>query len=173
MKLTKREKNIIIIAGILFVVFLISKLVVSPIIERTKLLDRLISQKQQDFNEILSLQTDYQKLKEDVNKIHQKISRRRRNFTIFSYLENLAEQSNIKRNLIYMNPRSVNLNEIYKESSVEAKFERITLEQLVKYLHTIQNSGELLEIKRIYAKRRFDKHYLLDVIIQVATFELI
>jgi len=49
--------------------------------------------------------------------------------------------------------------------------EKIRLPDLVRYLHQVENSPELLRVKQIQIRPRFDDADLLDVRFQVSAYE--
>ena len=50
--------------------------------------------------------------------------------------------------------------------------EGVTLEQLVRYLYQIENSPQLLKIKKLEIKPRFNNRQILTVTFRVSAFTL-
>jgi general secretion pathway protein M len=72
-----------------------------------------------------------------------------------------------------MKPTVSTPSEVYNEESVEVKMEGVTLEQLVSYLHQIENSPQLLKIKRLEIKpSRLDNRQILTATFRVSAFTL-
>jgi general secretion pathway protein M len=71
-----------------------------------------------------------------------------------------------------MKPTVSTPSEVYNEESVEVKMEGVTLEQLVRYLHQVENSPQLLKIKRLEIKPRFDNRQILTATFRVSAFTL-
>ena len=71
-----------------------------------------------------------------------------------------------------MKPTVSTPSEVYNEESVEIKMEGVTLEQLVRYLHQIENSPQLLKIKRLEIKPRFNNRQILTATFRVSAFTL-
>ena len=89
-----------------------------------------------------------------------------------TYLEGQAKKGNVKRHIVQMKPLSGQSTRFYKENMVEIKMEKIPLEQLVRYLYKVENSPELLRIKELRIKPRFDNKNLMDARFKVSAYEL-
>jgi len=117
------------------------------------------------------MQQDYRRQKSVVDSINSQL-KKQQNFAIFSRLEELAGQTGIRNNILYMKPTVSTPSEVYNEESVEIKMEGVTLAQLVRYLHQVENSPQLLKIKRLETKPRFDNRQLLTATFRVSAFTL-
>jgi general secretion pathway protein M len=117
------------------------------------------------------MQQEYQRQKTVVDNINSQL-KRQQNFAIFSRLEEFAGQTGIRNKILYMKPTVSTPSEVYNEESVEVKMEGVTLEQLVRYLHQIENSPQLLKIKRLEIKPRFDNRQILTATFRVSAFTL-
>jgi len=61
---------------------------------------------------------------------------------------------------------------LYKEELVEVKMQGVALEQLVRYLHQVESSPQLLKIKRLDIRPRPDNRQILNVTFRVSAFTL-
>jgi len=171
MRLAFREK-IVLGLGALFGVMLITyTLIVTPYMEKMRVLDRRIAQKTTELKEISTLSREYLEIKERMEQLKGKARRRGKNFPLFSHLESLAAKTLIKGNIASMKPQSTPIGEHYQESSVAVKLESITTRQLVDYLFRIENSEAFLRIKRLHLKKRHDNPKYLDATFLVSTYE--
>ena len=101
------------------------------------------------------------------------IKKRPRTFTLFSFIDKLAGTSGIKSNIAYMKPSTSNLkNSAYTLSTVEIKINALTMEQLTTFLYGIENSANMVWIKRLSISRGEGNQSLLNSVLQVETFEL-
>jgi general secretion pathway protein M len=169
--LQPRERLFVGGAGAVLVVFLIFKLTIDPMLKRSAELDRQIVTARQQLNELRTMQQDYQRQKSVVDSINSQL-KKQPNFAIFSRLEELAGQTGIRSKIVHMKPTVSTPNEVYKEESVEVKMEGVTLEQLVQYLYQVENSPQLLKIKRLEMKPRFDNRQILTTTFRVSAFTL-
>jgi len=169
--LQPRERMFVGGAGAALLLFLIFKLTIDPMLKRSADLDRQIVVAQRQLNELRTLQQEYQRQKNVVTNINAQL-KRQPNFAIFSRLEELAGQTGIRGKIVHMKPTVSTPSEVYNEESVEVKMEGVTLEQLVRYLQQVENSPQLLKIKRLEMKPRFDNRQILTATFRVSAFTL-
>jgi general secretion pathway protein M len=166
-----RERLFLGGAGAVFVVFLIFKFAIDPLIKHSADLDRQIVAARRQLVELRTMQQEYQRQKTVVDTINSQL-KKQQNVAIFSRLEEFAGQTGIRNKILYMKPTVSTPSEVYNEESVEVKMEGVTLEQLVRYLHHIENSPQLLKIKRLEIKPRFDNRQILTATFRVSAFTL-
>lgn len=173
-RLTGREK-VFLIGGIIFVAAILLyglSLVYSSIIERVDLKERLIQQKEKDLKEIFAIKDEYVQLRDRIAEIDSRIGARKE-FSLLSFLEGLANSRNIRTNIAYMKPQTLPLSDEYRESIVEVKIDNIRLNQIIEVISAIENSPNLIKIKRLHMKTRFADPNYMDVVLLVSTFEKI
>jgi general secretion pathway protein M len=166
-----RERLFLGGAGAMLVLFLIFKLTIDPLFKHSADLDRQIVTARHQLAELRTMQQEYQRQKTVVDSINSQL-KRQQNFAIFSRLEEFAGQTGIRNKILYMKPMVSTPSEVYNEESVEVKMEGVTLEQLVRYLHQIENSPQLLKIKRLEIKPRVDNRQILTATFRVSAFTL-
>ena len=169
--LQPRERLFLGGAGAMLVLFLIFKLAIDPLFKHSADLDRQIVTARRQLTELRAMQQEYQRQKSVVDSINSQL-KKQQNFAIFSRLEEFAGQTGIRNKILYMKPTVSTPSEVYNEESVEIKMEGVTLEQLVRYLHQIENSPQLLKIKRLEIKPRFDNRQILTATFRVSAFTL-
>jgi general secretion pathway protein M len=158
-------------AGAMLVLFLIFKFAIDPLSKHSADLDRQIVTARRQLAELRTMQQEYQRQKTVVDSINSQL-KKQQNVAIFSRLEEFAGQTGIRNKILYMKPTVSTPSEVYNEESVEVKMEGVTLEQLVRYLHQIENSPQLLKIKRLEIKSRFDNRQILTATFRVSAFTL-
>ena len=166
-----RERLFLGGAGTVLVVFLLFKFAIDPLFKRSADLDRQIVAARRQLVELRTMQQEYQRQKTVVDTINSQL-KRQQNFAIFSRLEEFAGQTGIRNKILHMRPTVSTPSEMYNEERVEVKMEGVTLEQLVRYLHHIENSPQLLKIKRLEMKPRFDNRQILTATFRVSAFTL-
>ena len=169
--LQPRERLFIGGLGSVAVVVLFFTLVIDPLFKLSADLDRQIVAARRQLNELRTMQQEYQRQKRVVDSINAQL-KKQPNFAIFSRLEELAGQTGIRNKIVHMRPIVSTPNEVYNEESVEVKMEGVTLDQLVSYLHQVENSPQLLKIKRLEMKPRFDNRQILTATFRVSAFTL-
>lgn len=166
-----RERLFIGGAGAALLIFLLFKLAMDPMLKRSADLDRQIVTAQRQLSELRTMQEEYLRQKSVVDSINSQL-KKQQNFAIFSRLEELAGQTGIRNKILHMKPTVSTHSEMYNEESVEVKMEGVTLEQLVRYLHQVESSPQLLKIKRLEVKPRIDNRQILTATFRVSAFTL-
>lgn len=167
MNLAPREK-IMVIAGaaFLFIIFVFFG-IIGPKLDNLDDLKIKVPKREKEVAESKLLIEDYYRLKQSLDNYKRKISDRGNEPFMQSYLE--SEAAGLGLNIASMVPKSVDLNDEYREDQVEIKLERITLDSLISFLYTVENSPKMLSIKNIRIKRRYDDHSLSDVTMTIST----
>lgn len=172
-KLNRREKLVVAAGGGLLLVFLVLQLVILPAFERRAQTERAIQAKSLMLAEMQRLKAEAEALRAAARGAEARFGRRDRNFTLFSFLDQLAGKVGVKERVSYMKPSKIEQkNSPYKLSRVEMKLEAVTLEQLHSYLVGVETSANLVTVSKLSISRRDQKEGLLDAILQVDTLEL-
>jgi general secretion pathway protein M len=173
LNLQRRDKIALAIAGAALALFIVLQLIIFPILDRGERLRNQILAKQKTLQEVKLLQAEYRSLTRNARDSESQLNKRAKGFRLFSFLDGLAGQSNIKPNIIYMKPTTSNLkNSPYSLSMVEMKINGLTMEQLLNFLHGVENSPNLVWIKRISISRGDKEEDLLNATLQVETYQL-
>ena len=172
-KLQKREKLAVGLGGGCLVLFLILQFVLFPIIDRKKQYQRRLIFQTQTLAKIQSLQSQYAEIIKNTESSRSRLIKRNKNFTLFSFLDQLAGQTSIKDRIVYMKPSTTSRkNSPYKISLVEMKVQGITMKQLISYLYRVEISKNMVQIKRITISKTDKKQGLVNSILQVETLQL-
>jgi general secretion pathway protein M len=170
--LQQREKLAIAIAGAALLLFLVFQLLIFPLIDRRDRLRKEIITKTEDVQTIQNHKTEYLSLSRSSVGMENRIKKRPKTFTLFSFIDRLAGKSNIKKNIIYMKPSTANIkNSSYKLSTVEMKLNALTMDQLTTFLHGVEDITNVVWIKRISITRDDKNEGLLNTVLQVETFQ--
>jgi general secretion pathway protein M len=170
-KLAKREKVTVLIAACVISIFVLINFLILPFFQERARLKKGIAVKEGELKEIASLSAVYQEYKKGSSDISVIIAKRGRGFTLMSYLDTAAGETDVKDHIKYMTPSSSKGSGSYEESVVETKLEGINTDQLVKYLYKIEAPGDLIFIKRLSVTDNKKQEGYLDLIIQVLTYE--
>jgi len=169
MKLARREKYFIGIGGTALGIFFLAQLLIFPLLDNRKRLQRSVEVKEAGLRDMLRMQAEYQNYQSGSQGMERFLANRKRGFTLFSFLEQAAGAAEVKEHIKYMKPSTSKGNGPYKESMVEIKLETITMKQLVGYLHRIESPKNVTSIKRISIKGNKKEPGYLDVVLQVLT----
>lgn len=172
-KLNRREQVAVLSVGGILLVYLVIQLVVSPIIGKKTSMKRNLAAKKMTLSEMHSLKAEYDAIKKqkDTKSVH--MAGRKKDFTLFSFLDKLAGEAGIKANISYMKPSTSNQpNSRYKKSVVEMKLQGITMKQLSNYLHSVETSRNSVVVKRLSISAKGSKDRTTTAVMQVETIEL-
>jgi len=170
MKFARREKYFISAAAVFIGIFCLLQFLIFPFFEARRRVQRGVTAKEDGLREIVQLSSEYNRYRKSTQGIQQVIAKRRKGFTLFSFLENKAGEAGIKTYIKYMKPSISKGAGPYQESLVEIKVEEITLHQLIDYLYRIESPDNVVSIKRISIKENKKKSGRLDAILQIVTF---
>ena len=171
-KLARREKySIYVLIGVicLFVVFYF---IVFPFFDKKERLERTLWAKKDILEKMTALQSEYNTIKKRTELSKSNFSKRDTGFTLFSFLDKLTGKAGIKNHVTYMKPStSVQKNSPFKLSQVEMKLQGLTLQQLISYLHMVETSENMVNIKRLSISKTGKLENVIDVVLQVETAE--
>lgn len=172
-KLNRREKISIVAAAAAVVIFLVMQLLVFPLFDSNARLSRTLSTRQQELEQIRSLQEAYRKTTEKAEQAQRYLKTRRPGFTLFSFLETLAGQTGVKSHIAYMKPTTTSQKDSpYRLSMVEMKLQEVTMSQLLAYLHGIETSRDMIAVKRLSISKGEQNADLINTVFQVETLEM-
>jgi general secretion pathway protein M len=168
--LSRREKLYVAAAAGVIAIFLFLQLVIFPIMNKRDRLERILSEKTETLQEMRSLQAEFLTLEETAERAKSQLASRDKNFSLFSFLDQLAGDVGIKDNVSRMKPSTSTEGEV-KMATVEVKIDEITMNQLSQYLYRIEYSGNNLFINRISISETSKPEGFIDVRLQVETVE--
>ncbi len=171
MTLSRRDRSALMIGGILLLVFAVVQLVLFPLLDKRKRLEKTITTRAREVQEMQAMQQQYDQLHEKSNSLEKQLSKRTAGFSLFSFLEKMATQNMIKDHIAYMKPSSVTGEGMLKQVLVEMKIQTLGLKQLVAFLEHIESPENVVAVKRISIQENKKVKGTLDVIIQVISID--
>ena len=173
LKMTKRERNAVLLAGGVITVFLVLQLMVFPFMTKKDLQKRRLAVKSIELQEIQRLKADYDIVRQQANRAKNSISRRPGGFTLFSFLDRLAGETGLKDNIAYMKPSTSAVdNSPLKLSIVETKLQSVTMEQLTAYIYRIETSPNMVRLKRLSITRKGKEQAYLDAVLLAEAYQI-
>ncbi|MBW1779159.1 MAG: hypothetical protein JRL30_00275 [Deltaproteobacteria bacterium] len=171
MKVGKREKISVILAVCCLAVFVLVQFIIFPFFDKRDAIKRGIAAKRIGLKEMIALRAEYESYRKGAAGIQDYLMRRKKGFTLFSFLEKAAGRAKVKDHIKYMKPSGSRGNGRFKESMVEMKLDGINLKQLVDYLYLIESPENVVSIKRISIRDSKGAPGYLDAVMQVLTIE--
>lgn len=172
-RLSRRDRTALIIGAAAVLVFVVVQFGVTPFLEWRDRLNRTLRSQSAALAEMREMEGEYAARKARSEAFARQFAQRPGGFTLFSFLDQLAGQTDIKNHIAYMKPsKSEEPDSPYTVSKVELKLEGINLKQLTPYLHRVEveNADKMVFVRRMSITRKGDKG-LIDVILQVETYE--
>ncbi len=167
MALTPKDRRALVIGISALAFFLLVQFVLFPLLDKRKRLNRGISIRQKGLVEMQEMQSRYTQLSRQSNTLEQLVSKRSGEFGLFSFLEKMAAEAEVKENIAYMKPSDATGDGELQQSMVEMKLNAINLKQLVSFLERIESPENIVELKRISIQENKKQEGTLDVIMQV------
>ena len=171
-KLTRREKYSIYALSGAICLFVLLQFIIFPSFDKRKNLKRVLQAKTDMLEEMTALKSEYNTIKKRTELSKLRFEKREKGFTLFSFLDKLTGKSGIKNHVIYMKPStSIQKNSPFKISQVEMKLQGLTLKQLTSYLHMVETSKNMVNIKRLSISKTGKQEGFIDAVMQVETAE--
>ena len=159
--MSERDRQILILGGIVAGVILLYLLVLRPFTNAVDSLDARIHERRADLVEAKQLASQ-------IKQLRALLPQGAANVNLLSYLETLTRQANMKENIEYMKPGAGVQRGSVKRNSVELKLVKVNLKQLINLLFQIERGGKYpLIIDEIHIKKRYDTPDLMDVSLEV------
>ena len=172
-KMTKRERNAVLLAGGVITVFLVLQLIVFPVMDKRELQNRRLSVRTKELKEIQILKAEYETIRQQADRARRSITQRQGGFTLFSFLDRLAGETGLKDNIAYMKPSTSGLdNSPFKLSIVETKLQSVTMEQLTAYIYRIETSPNMVRLKRLSITRKGKEQAYLDAVLLAEAYQI-
>lgn len=167
--LAKRERNLVIGAACFLGVFFLFQLIVFPFFDKKERMQKGIKTRENDLEEVIRLCDEYEAYKGDSQSIEQVLGRRKRDFTLRTFLQQKANEAGVIIGSIdesgskEMGP--------FIESTMEVKLEAVTLKQLWEYLYRIESPEDFVSVPRISIRQNKKEPGYHDVTLKALTFE--
>jgi general secretion pathway protein M len=172
-KLTRREKYSLYATAGIVCVFIVMQFIVLPVFDKQDRLKRSLQVKTKMLQHMIVLKSEHDAIiqRTDLSKGH--FENREKGFTLFSFLDKLSGKAGVKDHITYMKPSTtVQKNSPYKTSRVEMKLRGLTLQQLTVYLHMVETSKNMVNVKRLSISKTGKQEGFIDAVLQVETSEI-
>jgi general secretion pathway protein M len=146
--ITTIRQRILLLAAVLCLAFAAWQWGVVPAMQYKQALEERSSRTLSRLNELLTLR---QELEAAQTAAKQGLALKRPNpdFTLFSFLEQLASKAKVKDHIQYMKPSSRNLSGGFSEDLVQMRLEGIHLAKLIRFLASVEDSEQDVFFKRV------------------------
>lgn len=171
--LNRREKYAVFGTAGLIGLILIYQMIISPLIGAHDRMSRSLTERIKIRDDILKNKAEYEAIRKKTTASTMRFSQRKAGFTLFSFLDRLAGEANIKNHISYMKPSTSSPKDSpYKISQVEMKLQDITMEQLTTYLYKVETSQNMVLVKRVSITKDSKEVGFIDAVLQLETSEV-
>lgn len=169
-QLNPREKLVIAMGLATLAVILFIYGCVLPLIESRERSAQQVAAMGRDLQEMRAYRNEYKQLQAENLRTAAILKKRPADFSLFSYLDQLAGNTGIKTKIIYMKPSTVkDTEEKNNRSRVEIKLDEVTLEQISRFLYRVETSPHLISVPRLSIKQKQKESGFLEAVLQVET----
>jgi general secretion pathway protein M len=168
-QLSRRDRTALIVGGIVVLITIVVFGLVLPYQGAMSRLDSRIETRQKQVREVDALQQEYRVLQQQLAEAQNRLAKSR-GFSLFSFIESQTTQVATKENLVYMRPQQTAARDGRQEESVEIKLEKLSLDQLVRFLFSVESADAYLQVKNLRVRTRFDDPSLLDATMTISSF---
>ncbi len=163
------QRQLLWIGASLVLIFAVSQWLIRPIFKRRKQLALTIQRSENRLQELVRLEGVYRKMRAENARLEKNLRSRKRDFTLFAFLEGTAGRAGIKGQIEFMRPSVKKLSDTHQEEQVEMRFKGVSLERLIPYLYHIETAPEQVSIRRITIRPQQRNQSLLEVTLVVVT----
>ncbi|MFA5239267.1 MAG: hypothetical protein WC476_06115 [Phycisphaerae bacterium] len=171
-RLTNRERWLALGMAVVITAWVLFAFGISPALERTETLSRIIPEKLKELVQIHAKSAQYLALRAEIDDYKAKAASDEKGFELLPFLESINNQLNLTENVTAMKQEVLQIDLNYCEIVVETELKNITLQQLMEFLSKAKSSPNHLHIKSLYTKKSLANPGLLDTTLQIAILKL-
>ncbi len=171
MQLNKREKIAVGLGGISLLLFVVLQFLVFPLADKRARLVKGLALREKEVVEMRVMQGRYREISKQSGSLTSLLAQREASFSLFSFLEKNAADSQVKEQIAYMKPSESPKNELFKQSRVEMKLQAISLKQLVDFLKKTESTENLVGIDKITIQQNSKESATLDVTLNMVSVD--
>lgn len=169
MRLSTRERKILISAAAIILVWIFYAGAISPARERVETLKRVIPEKREALNDIHKMSAEFTALRNELGNLKNKAVLEANGFELLPFLESMTRKYGLK--VSAMKQEVLELDTSYSLTVAEITLEELSLDQMVQFLYRVISSEHLLKIKSLYTRKNTATPASLDAVIQISTLK--
>jgi general secretion pathway protein M len=159
------------IGGISLLLFIVFQFIVFPLADKRARLSKGLALREKEAIEMRVMQERYRELSKKSGSLTALLAKRDAGFSLFSFLEKNAADSQVKEHIAYMKPSESPKNELFKQSMVEMKLQAVSLRQLVGFLEKTESAENLVGIDKITIQENTKESATLDVTLKMVSVD--
>lgn len=169
-KVSAREKRLIMVLAGIIVAAVIYFMILSPIVQYRQASEARTRDDAQNLAMMDELYEQYRDIRQRRTKYMSMLDSKNENIT--SLIEQWAASADITRNIAYTRRTQTNIQNKYIRVTTDVKLEGIPIQKLLRFLYEVENSNTLLKISylRIYQGLKGSDTY--DVNVKIDSFTM-
>lgn len=129
-----------------------------------------LADKRKKLGELLALKGDYQRRLADQKRIADQI-RKNNGVRLLSYIEDVSAKASIELGNATERSGEPTGSDLLKEEAAEVTIRKVSMDRLHKFLDEMEKGNQLVKIRRLKVKTRFDDPKLLDATVTIGTLK--
>lgn len=171
MQMTGRERKMVIFAGVALVVFVVVQFLVYPLVDHRARLQKRLAGKEKALGEMHLLQQQFRQLNRQSGSMGDMLDQREQGFSLFAFLEQKADESNVKEQITYMKPSESMEGEKFTQSRVEMKLQGVSLERLLNFVKATESPSNLVGVAKMTIQENSKDQGMLDATLLMVSVE--
>jgi len=170
-KLGSRERLIVLGGAGVVVAVLLVQFVILPFWEERTRVAKALEAQEKLLGEMHAQLADYRLIKRDMDVIQRALASRPPGFTLYGFVDRKAREAGVRSNVRAINPsRGVSAG-AYEEVLADVSLERVTLRQLVQFLHKADSPRDAVRIRKLTVRKSLESPEYLTATVQLASYQ--
>ncbi len=140
---------------------------VAPLASHYQGLDREIAQNRQRLESLLELRQEYEKTR-SMARDQGEAQARAEDFSLFSFLDNLAQEQGIKDRIAFMRPSTEEVSEGLERETVSLRLQDVDTSELIPWIYHLENADVPIRVEELTISSRADDGQNLQVDLRVS-----
>ena len=170
-KLGARERLIVLGGAGIAVAVLLVQFVILPFWEEKTRVAKALDAQEKLLAEMHAQLADYRLIKRDMDLIQRALASRPPGFTLNGFVDRKAREAGVRANVRAINPSRGASAGAYEEALADVSLERITMRQLVQFLHKADSPRDAVRIRKLTVRKSLESPEYLTATVQLATYQ--
>jgi len=170
-KLGARERLIVLGGAGIAVAVLLVQFVILPFWEEKTRVAKALDAQEKLLAEMHAKLADYRLIKRDMDLIQRALASRPPGFTLNGFVDRKAREAGVRANVRAINPSRGASAGAYEEALADVSLERITMRQLVQFLHKADSPRDAVRIRKLTVRKSLESPEYLTATVQLATYQ--
>lgn len=167
---SSRERRVLSVAAVLVAWFVVST-PVTWVTGRLAEMDRKVEKRREDLIEAKRLAAEYTRLTGRLSRLEARSEGSAGETSLLSFLEGVSTRMGTRDRIVSMKPQVQATPEGISESTVDVRIENVDLPELVGMLALVEDSPDMLQVKRLRMKTRYNDPGRLDASFTVSALQ--